>query len=235
MYEETRFYFDLMWLFVFVITFLLLLLSYLYFAKRRAQKNEHLSLSFSHRVIEGMETERLRIARELHDNILPQVQDMPVSDQIRTICTELMPPDFTRLSLNDLFADICNKFAKRTGIECSYFIENDLLFTGISAENQLHLYRMVQECFTNIEKHSHAQKALLVARRANGNILICVSDDGEGAGESCAEEGLGMKSIRQRAAIVGANVDFISESENGFMARIELISLPNIFPDGKQS
>jgi len=226
MQEEAQFYFDLMWLFVFVISFLLLLLCYLYFTKQRAQKNEHLSLAFSHKAIEGMEMERHRISRELHDNILPQVHDMPVSDHIRAICTELMPPDFSRLSLNDLFADICNKFAKRTGIECSYFIENDLLFTPLSPENQLHLYRMVQESFTNIEKHSKAHKALLVARRNNEYILICISDDGCGLVKK--EEGLGMKSIRQRAVIIGANVDFISESQNGLMVRIELLPPPLI-------
>ncbi|MCL2210947.1 MAG: histidine kinase [Treponema sp.] len=233
MYGEARFYFDLMWLFVFVITFLMLLLSYLYFAKRRAQKNERLSLAFSHQVIEGMEMERLRIARELHDSVLPQVLGMSAADQIRTICVEMMPPDFSRLSLNDLFADICNKFAKRTGLECSCFIENELLFSNLSAEHKLHLYRMVQECFTNIEKHSRAHKALLVARRNNGNILICVSDDGEGFVENSKKDGLGMMSLRQRAVIIGANIDFISESQNGFMVRIELITLPNIINDSE--
>ena len=228
MLDEAHFYFKLMWLFVYVISFLLLLLCYLYFSKRQAQRNEYKSLAFSHQVIEGMEMERRRISRELHDIVLPQVQEMPVSEQIREICMELMPPDFSRLPLSDLFTDICNKFEKRTGVECSCFIENDLLFENISAENKLHLYRIVQECFTNIEKHSKAKKAVFVARRNDQNILICVSDDGIGLINYKA--GLGMNSIKQRAAIVGASADFISENQNGLMVRIDLPP-----PPGNQS
>jgi signal transduction histidine kinase len=219
-----------MWLFVIVITFLLLFLCYLYFAKQRAQQKEYQSLAFSHLMIEGMEREKSRIYREIHDTVLPQVYGQPVSEQLRTICMELMPPDFSRFSLKDQFADICNKFYKRTGIECAYYIEEELSFAAVSAENQLHLYRMVQEALTNIGKHSKAQKATLVVRGANNhsqgmspsnNILICISDDGVGL--VSGEEGLGMKSIRQRAAIVGAKLDFISENENGLMVRIELL------------
>jgi len=232
MLDEAHFYFKLMWLFVYVISFLLLLLCYLYFSKKRAQRNEYRSLAFSHQVIEGMEMERYRISRELHDIVLPQVQEMPVCEQIRTICTELIPPDFSRLSLNDLLKDICYKFMKRTGIESSYFFENEFLFENLSTENKLHLYRIVQECFTNIEKHSKAKKTALVARRHDGNVLICVSDDGIGL-SSDNEPSFGMNSIRQRAAIVGANADFISESENGLMVRIEIVTLPNLFKDNE--
>jgi len=227
---EFLIYFRLMWLFVVVITLLLLFMCYLFFAKQRAQQQESQSTAFSHLVIEGMETERRRIQRELHDVVLPQVRGMPVSDQIRSICMELMPPDFSRLSLNDLLADICNKFSGRTGIECSIYIDKDLSFAAINAENQLHIYRMVQESFTNIEKHSKAKKAIFVARwgkqevrsgnQLPENILICVSDDGKGLCRG--EEGLGMKSMRQRASIIGAQIDFISESGNGLMVRIEI-------------
>jgi len=219
---ESEIYYRLMWLFVAVITLLLLFLCYLYFAKQRAQQKEYQSLAFSHLMIEGMEREKGRIYREIHDIVLPQVYGQPVSDQLRTICMDLMPPDFSRFSLKDQLADICNKFYKRTGIECAYYIEEELSFAAVSAENQLHLYRMVQEALTNIGKHSKAGKALLIVRRVNNhNILICVSDDGVGLVSK--EEGLGMKSIRQRAAIAGAKLDFISENENGLIVRIELL------------
>ena len=52
-------------------------------------------------------------------------------------------------------------------------------------------------------------------------ILICVSDDGTGiSGEIKA--GLGIQSMRQRAAILGAQLDFLSESRNGLMVRIQI-------------
>jgi len=72
----------------------------------------------------------------------------------------------------------------------------------------------------------------LVVRHSNENILICVSDDGEGlcgiplsADGIPSGAGLGIKSMRQRADILGAKLDFISESGNGLMVRIELPSV----------
>jgi len=219
MQEEAHLYFQLMWLYVGMIIFLMLLLCYLYFTKQRAQKNERMTLAFSQHMIEGMELERHRISRELHDVILPQVYELPVSDQIRIICKKLLPPDFDHLSLSDLFTDLCGKLSLKTGIQCNYFIENDLFFTHMSMDNQLHLYRMVQESFTNIDKHSKAKNVFLSIRRRDANILICISDDGIGLEN--AGEGLGLMSIRQRAAIIDAKVDFISQSGNGLMVRIE--------------
>jgi len=82
---------------------------------------------------------------------------------------------------------------------------------------------MVQESFNNIEKHSKTKNASLVARKnQNGNILLCISDEGAGLKKEMGFEGLGMRSIRQRAAIIGAKIDFISESDNGLMVRIEI-------------
>jgi len=223
--EGIELYFRLTWLFVFIITVLMLCLCYLFIAMRRADEREAQSRAFSHLAIEGLEAERRRVSRELHDTVLPLVKDAQVSALIRSICMELMPPDFARLSLNDSLAELCAQFARRTGINCACSIEDGLSFVAYKPESQLQLYRMVQESFTNIEKHSKAGQAALVVRRAAENILICVSDDGVGlSGKNFLPTGagLGIRSMRQRAAIVGAKLDFISESGNGLMVRIEL-------------
>jgi len=219
MQEEAQFFFQLMWLYVAMTVFLMMIMCFLYFFKKQAQRNERMTIAFSQHIIEGMDLERKRISRELHDVILPQVIELPVGSQIRAICMELMPPDFTRLPFRELLADICDKFKKRTGIECVFYMEEGLSFSQVSADNLLHLYRMIQETFTNIEKHSKANKAMLIVRRSSEEILICVSDDGIGLNGS--REGIGMESLRQRAAIIGAKIDFISESGNGLMVRIE--------------
>jgi signal transduction histidine kinase len=223
---ELEVFIRLVWLFTGVITVLMFFLCYLYLAMQKAREHESVSLAFSHLVIEGMETERRRVSRELHDIILPQVSGLAVSDQIRSICMELMPPDFARLYLKDSLADICDKFSKRTGIECVCLMDKDVNFSEVSLENQLHIYRMAQESFTNIEKHSQAKKTSLVVRKnsPSENILICIADDGAGLGDK--PDGLGMQSMRQRADIIGAKIDFISESGNGLMVRIEIQQPP---------
>ena len=210
-------------LFSIIILVLMFFLCLLFLAIRKAQKQEQQSKEFSNLVIEGLETERRRISRELHDTILPQLQGMPVSDQIRSICVDLMPPDFSRLHLKDALSLFCAKFQMRTGIKCACFIEDKLDFSIIKAENQLHIYRMVQESFNNIEKHSKASNASLIVRHSMENMVICISDDGPGLSGKI-REGLGIKSIRQRAVITGSKLDFISEAENGFTVIIELPS-----------
>lgn len=205
----------------------MLFLCYLYITIQKTQARESQSLAFSHLVIDGMEKERQRISRELHDIVLPQVRGQDVAEEIRSICMELMPPDFTRLSLKDSFADICGKFSSKTGIECFCSIDKDIDFSTINAENQLHIYRITQEAFNNIEKHSQAKKVIFVAksddRGVDKKLLICISDDGVGFQDTGRQtENLGIKSMRQRAVIIGAKIDFISESGNGLMVRIEI-------------
>ena len=224
-------YIRLVWLFTVLITILLLLLSYLYLSVRKLREQELMSREFSNLMIEGLETERLRISRELHDTVLPLVREGQAPDIIRSICVNLMPPDFSCLSLKDALAQLCAHFSARTGISCACSIEDSLDFSPVSAENQLHIFRMIQESFNNIEKHSGSKRSSLVARRNhNGvheNILILVSDEGAGLQNAAQSgEGLGMRSIRQRAAIIGAKLDFISESGNGLMVRIEYAPPP---------
>jgi two-component system NarL family sensor kinase len=232
---DVAIYSRLIWVFVIVFTALMPLICLLLLVKRSVEEEEYQSRVFSNQVIEGMETERQRIVLELHDMVLPLVQDTVVSERIRSICNELIPPDFARLSLCDSLRSLCAQFTKRTGIECVCSIEEKLDFSFLGAEKQLHLYRMAQEALTNIKKHSGAQKAVVIARKAdqgNGNILICVSDDGKGltGNESNRQpsvaEGIGMKTMKQRAAIVGADLQFLSEEGNGLTVRVEVGNYP---------
>jgi signal transduction histidine kinase len=228
--RELEVYFRLLWLFVTIISGLVLLLLYLYLAVRRARKGEMQSQAFSHLVMAAQEEERRRISCELHDTVLPEIrQQKIVSARIREICTLLMPPDFSRLSLKDSLAGLCSSFSERAKIPCVVSIEKELDFTGLDPLKQLHLYRIVQEALTNIEKHSAAGRAVLVVRALAGvrdsgpAALVCVSDDGAGfKPQTGGSSGLGMRTMRERAAALGARLDFISESGNGLMVRLEI-------------
>jgi signal transduction histidine kinase len=216
-------YVFLLWFFVAIFTVLMLFLGYLTFATRKAREQESKSREYSYLSIEVLEAERRRVSRELHDDILPQIQDQALSDKIRTICHELMPPDFTRLSLKNSLADLTLQFTKKTGVECASFIEEALDFTSINVENQLQIFRIVQETFTNIAKHSGTSKASFFAghsaRSSTENILICISDEGKGLTEERGE-GIGILSMRQRADIIEAKLDFTSEG--GLTVRLEI-------------
>jgi signal transduction histidine kinase len=140
-----------------------------------------------------------------------------------------MPPDFSKLSLKNSLADLTLQFTKKTGIECASFIEETLDFSPISVDSQLQIFRIAQEAFTNIAKHSGSNKASFLAghsaRSSTDNILICISDEGQGLKDKPGfteerGEGIVMKSMRQRADMLGARLDFISEG--GLMVRLEI-------------
>jgi signal transduction histidine kinase len=157
-----------------------------------------------------------------------------------------MPPDFSRLPLAAALANLCDTFSQRSEIICACSIQEDIDFSLLSPVNRLHVYRIVQESFTNIEKHSQAKKAALVIRKTTTaignaigtaigtaavktsfqNILICISDDGTGletlTGNIKLNEGMGMKTIRHRSSILGAKIDFIGEKGDGLMVRLEI-------------
>jgi signal transduction histidine kinase len=222
-------YIFLLWFFVAILTVLILFLAYLVFATRKAREEESKNRAYSHLAIEALEAERRRVSRELHDDILPQIQDQALADKIRTICHELMPPDFSKLSLKNSLADLTLQFTKKTGIECASYIEETLDFSTISVENQLQIFRIAQESFTNIAKHSGTGKASFLAghsvRSSTENILISISDEGQGLQSepdftNITSKGIGMRSMRQRADMLGAKLEFINEG--GLTVRLEI-------------
>jgi two-component system NarL family sensor kinase len=227
---KPEYYIYLLYLFTIVVTILILSLGYLLIAKRRAREEESQSREYSHLAVEALEAERGRVSRELHDDILPQIQDRALADKIRSMCMELMPPDFAKLSLKNSLAGLTLQFTKKTGIECASYIEETLACVPVSVDSQLQIYMIVQEAFTNIEKHSGTGKAVLTARQAgpSENILICISDEGRGITEERGE-GIGMKSMRQRAAMIGAKLDFVNAE--GLMVRLEIPVLPLVGGD----
>jgi signal transduction histidine kinase len=167
------------------------------------------SAAFSRRTILAQEQERERIARELHDTVaqdllrlsfqtetIEETEDRDqrgrlcaevVSGQkeimrrIRTICENLIPPDFQHGRLIDALQTLCHKFEQRTGITCRFILRDDIQFDALDSDQQLHCFRIVQESLTNIEKHAEAGEVSVTAGNTGADeIYISVSDNGRG-------------------------------------------------------
>jgi signal transduction histidine kinase len=198
-----------------------------YFRIRRAKKRETETLAMSEEAIAAQEAERLRIYMELHDDILPRLEDRTIAARLREICAGLMPPDFSRLPLSDLLIALCAGFARKTGITCDYDVGKDIDASPLDADCRLHIYRIAQEAFNNITKHSGASRATFTASRRNSgdarSVLLYISDEGAGlTPESERTRGMGMSAMRQRAAIIGARLDFIDQKGGGSVVRLEI-------------
>jgi two-component system NarL family sensor kinase len=224
---ELEAYLRINWLFAAIGFVLALLLLAVYVSMRKARKREAEHLLMSAEAIAAQEAERRRIYMELHDDILPRLDDRELAARLRGICADLMPPNFSRLPLSGAFASLCTAFTRKTGIACDCDIRNEIDSFPAGEQERLHIYRIAQEAFNNIAKHSGASRATFAAGRQNRDdgprIVLFISDEGTGlSAESARSRGMGMSAMRQRAAIIGARLDFIDQEGGGCVVRLEI-------------
>ena len=130
-------------------------------------------------MLEAQESERLRIALELHDQVgqeltavllgLARVRgmlDAPLRtdvediqeavraslEDVRRIALELRPEALDDLGLVSALAVLCERFAQRTGIGVSQHLDEHLPELG--HDEELVVYRVAQEALTNVARHS---------------------------------------------------------------------------------
>ncbi|RFU85610.1 HAMP domain-containing protein [Streptomyces triticagri] len=179
--------------------------------------------------LSAQEAERRRIAQELHDEIgqtltavlleLKRVADQAPSDlrpqlhqvqettrasldEIRRIARRLRPGVLEELGLISSLKALANEMAEHTDLTVERHFDSDL--PALDHETELVLYRVAQEGLTNAVRHSEARRAELTLRTAPGGVDLLVADDGIGIG--AAAEGAGIRGMRERALLVGAEL-----------------------------
>jgi signal transduction histidine kinase len=256
--------FMLFFFFSVLIIGIVLALHFMHIRLEKAELSEKDSLAFSQETVMAQELERQRIARELHDSALQdlwrlsfqienagKITDMEernricaeiVKEQkdlmrrIRNICDNLIPPDFHLRSLDETIRSFCCNFEQRTGIECNLYIQKNLEIGTLDTFKQLHCFRIIQESFTNIEKHAQASKISLLVRISiipgqdsiASELLICVSDNGIGFPSTLIikekkdfrrklrKQGhLGLWNMYERTASLGGTLILNSEAGEG--------------------
>jgi len=239
--------FNVFGIFLFFVIGLVIFVLFLYRDLRHSRIQEKNSFDFAENTILAQENERTIISAELHDTVL---QDMgrwlqinktktptdqtlselayKIMNRTREICRALMPPDFSRLALTDLFIQLCADFEKRMSVECRPIIDKDFSAEKLSPQMQLQIYRIVQEALSNVEKHSEAKEVTLTAQNKDKKtLLIYITDDGKGnmaniQSSQSGGDGLGIKGMYQRAAILGASLSFIEGAGSGLTVRLEV-------------
>jgi len=147
--------------------------------------------------------------------------------KVRDICDYLVPPDFRFQGLPDALRNLCLAFGNRTGIDCRIDITGDLQPDIYNEEKQLQIYRIIQEALMNVEKHAQASEAIVVLRcDPKGSISIGISDDGKGFSLNAEqkEKGLGIKGMKERAALLGGSLEIKSEAGEGTLVRFQMIN-----------
>jgi len=193
--------------------------------KRRQAAQE----AFSRQLLDSQEAERKRIAVELHDGLgqnllviknrallnsltIPderaRTQFNEFSDavsltleEVRTISHDLRPPHLDQLGLRTALIAMIEKVAASSTIEFKYAL--DALDGFIAPDDEIKLYRIVQECLNNILKHSGATKAEIRITTDEGRLEVTIRDDGRGFTPNGNKPGIGLQSITERVRILG--------------------------------
>jgi two-component system sensor histidine kinase UhpB len=179
------------------------------------------------RVLEG---ERSRIARELHDEVgqtltgvMLQVEGLAAripddlheqldelretarrgTEEVRRIARQLRPEALEDLGLQSALAALATAFGEQAHIRVDRRLEPALPLTE---EQELVVYRVAQEALTNVARHAGATYVDLRLERIGDAFRLLVRDDGRGLAPAARSSSHGIRGMRERAMLIGADL-----------------------------
>ena len=195
---------------------------------------------FSRRLIQSADNERRALARELHDglgqgllavkNLLSQLESgekrVQAVDQIRALITDsrnlarnMHPQQIENLGFATALETMLIETIRPAGIQLELNLKS--LDGMLDNNTELQLYRIAQECASNIVRHSKATEAEVSLTVNEGMIVMMVCDNGIGIAPS-KQPGIGLFNIQERAAIIGAEHELKSKQPQGTVVKITL-------------
>jgi two-component system sensor histidine kinase UhpB len=196
-------------------------------------------LESTRRVLSAQESERLRVAQELHDEVgqtltgvllgLARVsRDAPLEltppleqllettrasiDDVRRIAQRLRPEPLEDLGLAGALLALSRRMREQSGLPIACRIPADL--PPQSPERELVVYRIAQEALTNAIRHSGAASVTITLQLRSDRLTLSVRDDGRGMPHG-RREGGGTRGMRERAGLVGATLQITSAPHAG--------------------
>jgi two-component system sensor histidine kinase UhpB len=194
---------------------------------------------------DASESERLRIARELHDqtsqdltalvmaidrarrNAGPAHRDellgtrrlaVEILAGVRTIISELRPDPLEELGLVGALHSLCDRASHHAGIPVTRAFADDLPPLGAGA--QVAVYRIAQEALTNAIRHAEATTITTRLSWVHDTIELTIHDDGNG--HVTGREGIGLRGMRERALTIDAELAVEGSEGRGTTVRLRV-------------
>jgi signal transduction histidine kinase len=214
------------------------------------------------RLLQLQDDERRRIARELHDsagqsltalalnlsNLGTEIERFTksaktVSDSvvlvndmsrdIRTISYLLHPPLLDEAGLASALRWYIRGFTERSGIKVDLELPED--FDRLPRDMETAIFRLVQECLTNIHRHSESPTAAIRINHSNGEVRIEVQDQGKGIPPdkklellSAGTPGVGIRGMRERLRQLGGAMEINSDGNGSGTQVVVRLPVANI-------
>ena len=198
------------------------------------------------RTLSAQEAERRHLAAELHDEIgqsltalalqldrlagrltereraeVADVRDgaLELVDDVRGIARRLRPPALDALGLPAALAGLAQRLEDSADLRIQRAIERDL--PQIDPDEELVIFRVAQESLTNVVRHAGAGSVWMTLTQVDGHVCLAVADDGAGPGAGI-EDGTGIRGMRERAVLIGAEFNITSGREGGTLVTLRV-------------
>jgi len=151
-------------------------------------------------------------------------------DGLRHLITELRPAALDDLGLAAALQALARRAQAIDGLEVHTEIDLGTQYESERLDPELEstIYRVVQEALTNVSRHAEASRALVSVTERDGVVRASVTDDGRGLPEADRlgprgdglEGGFGMSGMRERAELVGGELELVPAREKGTTMRL---------------
>ena len=180
-------------------------------------------LSSSKLHIQGIKTDNMdERDKQLHEKGKELLNDG--IQKVRGISHNLHSNILKEFGLNEAIRHFIGKLTHETLIKST--VELDDAYSTQNPENDMSIYRMVQELVNNILKHAHATEILISSIFQNEQLNITIAHDGSGLSQQQFEElrynkeGLGLKNIQNRVILLRGSIEFINSNGNRIIIHI---------------
>ena len=141
-------------------------------------------------------------------------------EDVRRIARRLRPEVLDELGLTAALTTLCNRLSSQTGLVIHRTLPESP--PPLSPDEQLVVYRIVQESLTNVIRHSGAREARVTLRAQADEVEVAVEDDGGGLpADGVPLEG-GIRSMRERALLIGAELSWGTGATGGTTIRLHI-------------
>jgi PAS domain S-box-containing protein len=201
----------------------------------------------SQRSMQVQEEERRNLARELHDELGQSLNAIKVDavnirdnggadpdirrsalaiievstqvyDVVRSLMQRLRPVALDDLGLRSAIQYGVDQWQRRhRAVRCQFEAEGDL--DGLGEQVNITLYRLVQECLTNVAKHAQATRVAISVKRDGNQVRFELEDDGRGFDPARRKQGLGLIGLRERVESLGGRFEMRSAPGQGVCIR----------------
>jgi signal transduction histidine kinase len=197
------------------------------------------------------ENERERFGQELHDDVcqqlaalslyttilgkkieaklgdrLAEVEELSslidgILAHVRALSRGLFPIEVGEQSLDRVFDQFLVRIEGQTKLRCR--LDSNLVGnTGLSAQDELHLFRILQEAVQNTLKYARASAILVRLFQDGPRLRLTYEDDGVGMAAE-TREGVGLRSMRYRASQLGARLSVGQAERGGVSLELDLL------------